>query len=100
MHHETVSNSAFPGPKKIIRRYFKVCAWYPSDALVLFSVLQRCGLQALELENDWTPTARTLAGQTIKDPPLDVKEINGVQEIPPQERSWHRKCWFYSVLVP
>ena len=39
-------------------------------------------------------------GQTIKDPPLDVQEINGVQEIPSQERSWHRICLFYSVLVP
>ena len=33
-------------------------------------------------------------GQTIKDPPLDVQEISGVQEKPSQERSWHRKCVF------
>ena len=39
-------------------------------------------------------------GQTIKDPPLDVQEIDGVQEIPSRERSWHQKCLFYSVLVP
>ena len=42
----------------------------------------------------------TQFGQTIKDPPLDVQEINGVHEIPSQERSWHQKCLFYSVWVP
>ena len=39
-------------------------------------------------------------GQIIKDPQLDVQEINGVQEIPSQKRSRHPKCLFYSGLVP
>ena len=39
-------------------------------------------------------------GQTVKDPQLGVQEINGVQEIPSQNRSRHPKCLFYSVLVP
>ena len=33
-------------------------------------------------------------GQKRKDPPLDVQEINGVQEIPSQKRSRHPKCLF------
>ena len=43
---------------------------------------------------------KSLHGQTIKDPQLDVQEINGVQEFLSQGRSRHRKCLFYSVLVP
>ena len=35
---------------------------------------------------------RSQNGQTIRDPHLDLQEINGVQEIPSQKRSRHPKC--------
>ena len=33
LYHETVSNSAFPGTKKILQRYLEVCVWGAPEVL-------------------------------------------------------------------